>query len=91
MRQVVIVSYFFYFERIFEEIDVGNGVSLANAGSQITVQYTDDQSPTNLTKAKGLLNGDSTFAGAIGSYTSYMLMTYGKAIIFADGTTQIRG
>ena len=88
-----ICSFMIYnnFERIFEEIDVGNGVSLANAGSQITVQYTDDQSPTNLTKAKALLNGDATFVGAIGSYTSYMLMTYGKAIIFADGTTQIRG
>ena len=70
------------FERIFEEIDVGNGVSLANAGSQITVQYTDD--PAAAAKATVLLGGPAT-------YTSYMVMTYGKAIIFADGTTQIRG
>jgi hypothetical protein len=70
------------FERIFEEIDVGNGVSLANAGSQITVQYTDD--PAAAAKATVLL-------GAPATYTSYMVMTYGKAIIFADGTTQIRG
>lgn len=71
------------FERIFEEIDVGNGVSLANAGSQITVQYTDDAFAAP--KATILLGG------ANATYTSYMVMTYGKAIIFADGTTQIRG
>lgn len=71
------------FEKIFEEIDVGNGVSLANAGSQITVQYTDD----SFSKFKA----DKLLGGAGNNYTSYMVMTYGKAIIFADGTTQIRG
>jgi hypothetical protein len=26
-----------------------------------------------------------------GAYTMYLLLTYGKALIFADGTVQVRG
>ena len=63
-----------------EQIDVGNGVSLNSAGSMISVKYAEDSGA-----------GASAKNGEFGDYTMYLLMTYGKAIIFADGTIQVRG
>ena len=63
-----------------EEIDVGNGVSLSSAGSMIAVRYNEDQGA-----------GADAKNGEFGAYTMYLLLTYGKALIFADGTVQVRG
>jgi hypothetical protein len=63
-----------------EEIDVGNGVSLASAGSMIAVRYNEDQGA-----------GADAKNVEFGAYTMYLLLTYGKALIFADGTVQVRG
>ena len=63
-----------------EEIDVGNGVSLASAGSMISIRYNEDQGA-----------GAAAKATEFGPYTMYLLMTYGKALILSEGTIQVRG
>ena len=57
---------------------------LANMASSLILHK---RITTTLAKAKA----DILLGGAGKNYTSYMVMTYGKAIIFANGTTQIRG
>jgi hypothetical protein len=70
-----------------EEIDVGNGLSLASAGSMLNIKYMEDiggvGSPAAL-RAAALL-------GPSNSYNLYVLMQYGKALIMSEGTIQIKG
>lgn len=74
------------YEKIHEEaIDVGNGISLSSAGSMLSVKYTEDAGAASVAKAVDYLGG------ANGSYSLYMVMQYGKAIIFSDGTIQVKG
>jgi hypothetical protein len=74
------------YEKIDEEIDVGNGISLNSAGSMLAVKFSEDIN-TNASAAKA-----KAIIGDVGStYTMYLLMKYGKALVFADGTVQVRG
>lgn len=73
------------YEKIHEDIDVGNGISLNSAGSMLTVKYVEDSGVPAAAKAASII-------GAAGdTYTLYLLMTYGKALVFADGAIQVRG
>ena len=72
------------YQKIHEDIDVGNGISLSTAGSMLSVKYTEDNSAIATAKA-------GKYFKALGSYSLYMVMCYGKALIFADGTIQIKG
>lgn len=74
------------YEKIHEDIDVGNGISLQSAGSMISVKYNEDQGDG--ASAAGSKFSASSFGP---TYTMYMLMRYGKALIFADGAIQVRG
>ena len=71
------------YQKIHEDIDVGNGISLSTAGSMLSVKYSEDNSAIATAKATKYLNGSS--------YSLYMVMCYGKALIFADGTIQVKG
>ena len=73
-------------KEIHEDIDVGNGISLQSAGSMISVKYNEDQGDG--ASAAGSKFGAPSFGP---TYTMYMLMRYGKALIFADGAIQVRG
>lgn len=72
------------YQKIHEDIDVGNGISLSTAGSMLTVKYSEDSGPIATAKANAII-------GAGGNYNIYMVMCYGKALIFADGTVQVKG
>ena len=72
------------YQKIHEDIDVGNGISLSTAGSMLTVKYSEDSGAVATAKANAII-------GAGGNYNLYMVMCYGKALIFADGTIQIKG
>ena len=72
------------YQKIHEDIDVGNGISLSTAGSMLTVKYSEDSGTAATDKATAII-------GAGGNYNLYMVMCYGKALIFADGTIQIKG
>ena len=73
------------YEKIHDEqIDVGNGISLSSAGSMISVKYNEDSGPVATAK-----NGNGV--AQFDAYTLYLLLQYGKALVFADGTIQVRG
>ena len=72
------------YQKIHEDIDVGNGISLNTAGSMLTVKYSEDTGTPATDKATAII-------GAGGNYNLYMVMCYGKALIFADGTIQVKG
>ena len=73
------------YEKIHDEqIDVGNGISLSSAGSMISVKYNEDSGAGAVAKNGG---GVAQFD----NYTLYLLLQYGKALVFADGTIQVRG
>ena len=72
------------YQKIHEDIDVGNGISLSTAGSMLSVKYTEDNNAIATAKA-------IKYLGVGGSYSLYMVMCYGKALIFADGTIQVKG
>jgi hypothetical protein len=50
----------------------------------LTVKYSEDSGAVATAKANAII-------GAGGNYNLYMVMCYGKALIFADGTIQIKG
>jgi hypothetical protein len=85
-----ICSFMIYnnYEKINEDIDVGNGLSLNTAGSCLVMKYSEDSGPGVADEAT---LKSSALLGATKTYTMYMLMTYGKALVLADGAIAIRG
>ena len=71
------------YEKIHEDIDVGNGISLSAAGSTLTVKYNEDNSAVGTAKAAKIIPANN--------YSLHMVMEYGKALIFADGNIDVRG
>jgi len=71
------------YEKIHEDIDVGNGLNLQSSGSMLSVKYLEDQG--------GAGDPAGLKAAQFGPYTLYLLMRYGKALVFADGAIQVRG
>jgi hypothetical protein len=74
------------FEKIHEDIQVANGVSLASAGSMLSIKFTEDSGP-----AGGSAALKATAILGTGGYTMYAVMTYGKTLVFANGGIQVLG
>lgn len=85
-----ITSFMIYnnFEKIHEDIQVANGVSLASAGSMLTVKFTEDVNvgPDNIAAKKA-----AAILGPALTYNMYAVMTYGKTLVFANGGIQVLG
>jgi hypothetical protein len=72
------------FEKIHEDIQVANGVSLASAGSMLSIKFTEDTANAASTAKAAAILGT-------GGYTMYAVMTYGKTLVFANGGIQVLG